>query len=169
MVTTSVGPQVFINFRGEELRNTFISHLHYRLRRDGINAFMDKDEDAGQDLNNLFKRIEQSEIALAVLSSKYTESHWCLEELVKIKECSMKSEGRNNKLLVIPIFYKLKTSTVAELDGDFGLNLWNLWRLPGPGRDRDNRIVKWNEALEDVLSKKALIWAETETGYVLVL
>lgn len=160
---------MFINFRGKELRKTFISHLHYGLRRDGINAFIDSDEDAGQDLNNLFKRIEESKIALAVLSSKYTESDWCLEELVKMKECSMKGEGCNNNLLVIPIFYKLETSTVAELDGDFGLNLWNLWRLPGPGRDRDNRIVKWNEALKDVLSKKALILAETETGYELVM
>lgn len=152
MVTTfvssnvNVGPQVFINFRGDELRKTFISHLHSRLKSDGINAFIDNDEDAGQDLNNLFKRIEKSEIALAVLSSRYTESHWCLEELVKMKECSMKDEGCNNKLWVIPIFYKLETSTVAELEGDFGLNLWNLWRLPGPGRDRDIRIVKWNEA-----------------------
>ncbi|CAE6218521.1 unnamed protein product [Arabidopsis arenosa] len=164
MVTASdvkVGPEVFINFRGVELRKTFISHLHTKLRRVGINAFIDSDEAPGRELQNLFKRIEDSKIALAVLSSRYTESHWCLQELVKMMECSTKGEGCNNKLLVIPIFYKLKISTVAELDGDFGRNLWDLWRLPGRGRDRDNRIVKWNEALQDVLSRNALVLPET--------
>ncbi|ESQ39635.1 hypothetical protein EUTSA_v10000747mg [Eutrema salsugineum] len=167
MVTTlsssdvKVGPEVFINFRGDELRKSFISHLYSRLRSEGINAFIDTDEGAGQELENLFKRIEESKIALAVLSSRYTESHWCLQELVKIKECSMKSEGCNNNLFVIPIFYKLETSTVRELTGKFGLNLWDLWRVPGHDRNRDNRIVKWNEALENVLGKKALILTET--------
>ncbi|KAG7532637.1 Toll/interleukin-1 receptor homology (TIR) domain [Arabidopsis thaliana x Arabidopsis arenosa] len=164
MVTASdvkVGPEVFINFRGAELRKNFISHLHRRLQRDGINAFIDSDAPPGQEVKNLFKRIEDSKIALAVLSSRYTESHWCLQELVKMMECSTKGEGCNNKLLVIPIFYKLKISTVAELDGDFGRNLWDLWRLPGRGRDRDNRIVKWNEALQDVLSRNALVLPET--------
>ncbi|CAH2046349.1 unnamed protein product [Thlaspi arvense] len=166
MVTTfsscevKLGPEVFINFRGDELRKTFISHLHKRLKGDGIDAFIDSEEDAGQELTNFFKRIEKSKIALAVLSSRYTESHWCLQELVKIMECSMKGEGCNNKLLVIPILYKLNVSTVTELDGDFGLKLWNLWRLPGRNRHRDNRIVKWSEALEDVLSRKALIFPE---------
>lgn len=84
-------------------------------------------------------------------------------------ECSTKGEGCNNKLLVIPIFYKLKISTVAELDGDFGRNLWDLWRLPSCGRDRDNRIVKWNEALQDVLSRNALVLPETGYGLVLEL
>ncbi|KAL1218397.1 Disease resistance protein RPS4 [Cardamine amara subsp. amara] len=157
-------PEVFINFRGAELRKTFISHLHARLRREGINAFIDSDEDAGQELKNLYKRIEQSKIALAVLSSKYTESHWCLQELVRMMECSMKGEGCNDSLRVIPIFYKLETSTVAELTGEFGLNLWNLWRLPGRDRGRDNRIVNWNDALNFVLSRNALILPENGNG-----
>lgn len=170
MATSSdikAGPEVFINFRGDELRNTFISHLHKRFQKDGINAFIDSDEAPGIELKNLFKRIEDSKIALAVLSTRYSESHWCLQELVKMMECSMKGDECNTNLLVIPIFYKLKISTVAELDGDFGRHLWNLWRLPGRGRDRDNRIVKWNEALNDLLSRKALILPET--GYGLVM
>ncbi|EOA18839.1 hypothetical protein CARUB_v10007461mg [Capsella rubella] len=153
--SSDVKADVFINFRGAELRTTFISHLYTRLRRNGINAFIDSDEHAGQKLQNLFQRIEDSKIALAVLSSRYTESHWCLQELVKMMECSM------NNLLVIPIFYKLEISTVAELKGDFGLHMWNLWRLPSRGRDRDNRIFKWSEALKDVLTRKALVLPAT--------
>lgn len=78
--------QVFINFRGDELRNNFISHLVDALRRNTINVFIDKEEKKGEDINNLFKRIEESKIAVAVFSRRYTESRWCLDELVKMKE-----------------------------------------------------------------------------------
>lgn len=161
MVTTSscsnvnVGPEVFINFRGKELRSSFVSHLHKALVQSGIKAFIDSDMDPGEKLITLFKTIEESKIALAILSSKYTESRWCLDELVKIKECGTKGEGCKN-LLVIPIFYKLDISIVKKLEGDFGVNLLNVWREPGGVRD--NRIVKWNAALQDMLSRTALIY-----------
>lgn len=78
--------QVFINFRGDELRKNFISHLVEALQRSEINFFTDKQEKKGEDLSNLFNRIEEAKIALAVFSKRYTESRWCLDELVKIKE-----------------------------------------------------------------------------------
>ncbi|KAH0899056.1 hypothetical protein HID58_048624 [Brassica napus] len=161
MVTTSsysnvnVGPEVFINFRGEELRENFVSHLYKALRQSGINAFIDSDMVPGDKLITLFKTIEESKIALAILSSKYTASQWCLEELVKIMECSTNGEGCKN-LVVIPIFYKLSTSIVDKLEGEFGVNLLNVWREPGGARD--SRIVKWNAALQDMLSRAALIY-----------
>ncbi|WZY78158.1 hypothetical protein YC2023_024542 [Brassica napus] len=162
MVTTSsysnvnVGPEVFINFRGEELRENFVSHLYKALRQSGINAFIDSDMVLGDKLITLFKTIEESKIALAILSSKYTASQWCLEELVKIMECSTNGEGCKN-LVVIPIFYKVSTSIVDKLEGEFGVNLLNEWRRQ-PGGARDSRIVKWNAALQDMLSRAALIY-----------
>lgn len=80
--------QVFINFRGDELRNKFISHLVDALRRHTINVFTDREEQKGENINNLFKRIEESKIVIAVFSRRYTESRWCLDELVKMKECA---------------------------------------------------------------------------------
>lgn len=80
--------QVFINFRGKKLRNNFISRLVNALNDCGIKVVTDPGEDEGQDINNLFKRIEDSRIALVVFSSRYTKSRWCLDELAKIKECS---------------------------------------------------------------------------------
>lgn len=164
MVTTSsssnvnVGPQVFINFRGKDVRKSFVPELHGALSRSGIKAYMDSDMPRGQKLGNLFKRIEESKIALAILSSSYTDSQWCMDELVKIKECSTKGEGCEN-LIVIPIFYKLDTSIVKGLEGDFGVNLLNLWRTPGGVRD--DRILKWDAALQDVRSRAALIFEES--------
>ncbi|EFH39949.1 hypothetical protein ARALYDRAFT_917378 [Arabidopsis lyrata subsp. lyrata] len=63
--------QVFINFRGKNLYQS--SHRY-------------PGEDEGQGINNLFKRIEDSRIALVAFSSRYTKSRWCLDELAKIKE-----------------------------------------------------------------------------------
>ncbi|EOA22234.1 hypothetical protein CARUB_v10002826mg, partial [Capsella rubella] len=151
--------QVFINFRGEELRTTFVSQLHQTLRRVGINAFIDTDERKGENLQNLFKRIEDSEVALAIISSRYTESIWCLDELVKIKECVDRKS-----LWVIPVFYKLEPRTVQSLDGEFGIKLWNSWRDAG----RDDRIGKWDAALQDVRQKIGYVLniSEEETTFL---
>ncbi|CAN8258027.1 unnamed protein product [Cochlearia groenlandica] len=153
----NVGPQVFINFRGEELRSTFVTNLHQALSQGGINSFIDSDMISGQKLVTLFQKIEESGIALAILSSRYTESQWCLDELVKIKECSTKGEGCKN-LLVIPIFYKIDSSIVRGLEGEFGIKLFNTWRMRSC--DRDDRIVQWNAALQDVLSNAGLVFKE---------
>ncbi|CAH8358655.1 unnamed protein product [Eruca vesicaria subsp. sativa] len=107
--------QVFVSFRGEELRCGFVSHLVEALQRHGINVFIDKLESIGQDLANLFTRIEESTIALVIFSRRYTESKWCLDELVKIKE-----RADQGLLKVIPIFFKVKPITVKQLRGAFG-------------------------------------------------
>lgn len=78
--------QVFINFRGEQVRYNFVGYLRHALRMSKINVFIDNEEQRGEDFNTLFKRIEDSGIAIVVFSSRYTESKWCLDELVKIKE-----------------------------------------------------------------------------------
>nr|VDD33439.1 unnamed protein product [Brassica oleracea] len=132
--------QVFINFRGVELRYNFVSHLNNNLKRNGINAFIDTDEDMGKELNVLLKRIEESKIALAIFSPRYTESDWCLKELAKMKE-----RKDQNMLEVIPIFYKVKPATVKRQMGEFGDKFRNLVR--SIDKETSN---KWSEALEDV-------------------
>ncbi|XP_010492754.2 PREDICTED: LOW QUALITY PROTEIN: disease resistance-like protein CSA1 [Camelina sativa] len=133
--------QVFINFRGDELRYNFVSHLEKGLKRKGINAFIDTDEEMGQELNVLLERIQGSRIALAIFSPRYTESKWCLKELAK-----MKQRREQNKLVVVPIFYKVQPDTVKELKGDFGDNFRQLVKPPF-----DKKIKKeWKEALQYV-------------------
>ncbi|CAH2045629.1 unnamed protein product [Thlaspi arvense] len=61
--------QVFLNYRGEELRYSFVSHLIDAFERRGIDFFVDKYEQRGKDLKNLFVRIQQSRIALAIFST----------------------------------------------------------------------------------------------------
>ncbi|CAH8381019.1 unnamed protein product [Eruca vesicaria subsp. sativa] len=132
--------QVFINFRGVELRSNFVSHLEKNLKRNGINAFIDTDEEMGQRLDVLLTRIEGSKIALAIFSPKYTESNWCLKELAKMNE-----RMAQNKLVVIPIFYKVEPVAVKELMGEFGDNFRRLVK----SIDKNTK-TKWKEALKSV-------------------
>ena len=131
--------QVFLNFRGEELRNYFISHLYNALRAKNINVFIDEKAEKGQNLNILFKKIEESKIALAVFSKRYTESRWCLDELVKINECMSE-----RKLVTIPIFYNVDTETVKHQKGAFGD------ALRAMATDESDQMKKWKCALNSV-------------------
>ncbi|XP_019095941.1 PREDICTED: uncharacterized protein LOC104760394 isoform X3 [Camelina sativa] len=134
--------KVFINFRRADLRHGFVGHLVKALNMVGFTVYIDLDDTMGKDLGNLFKRIEESQIALVIFSSMYTKSSCCLKELVKIKELMDKGN-----LVVIPIFYKVESLEVKQLKGDFGVNFWNLWRI-----NRNHHIIKWKEALESVAS-----------------
>ncbi|CAH8268268.1 unnamed protein product [Arabidopsis lyrata] len=134
--------QVFVNFRGEELRNSFVSHLRSALVRHGVNIFIDTNEQKGKPLHVFFERIEESRIALAIFSLRYTESKWCLNELVKMKECMDKG-----KLLIIPIFYKVKAYEVRYQKGRFGYVFKNL-------RNADvHQKNQWSEALSSVADR----------------
>ncbi|CAN8241299.1 unnamed protein product [Cochlearia groenlandica] len=132
--------QVFINFRGKEIRHGFLSHLVAAFKRQGIVFFIDKDEKKGKDLTILFKRIKESPIALAIFSRRYAQSKWCLNELAKIKKLA-----EENNLKVIPIFYKVKVDEVRHQKGEFGHNFWKLAK-----HSSGEEIKKWKEALEFV-------------------
>ena len=107
--------QVFLNFRGKELRWNFVGYLYDALKEKEINVFIDKDQKRGKKVEGLLEEIERSKIALAIFSPMYTGSNWCLKELARMRE-----RMEQGKLVVIPVFYNVKPSTVEELRGDFG-------------------------------------------------
>lgn len=140
--------QVFINFRGDELRNSFVGFLVKAMRLEKINVFTDEVEVRGTNLNYLFRRIEESRVAVAIFSERYTESCWCLDELVK-----MKDQMKQGKLVVVPVFYRLDATACKRLVGAFGDNFRNLkWEY----RSEPERIQKWKEALSTVFSNIGL-------------
>lgn len=126
--------QVFISFRGADLRLKFVSHLVKDLEWNNINVFIDEYEKRGQPIDILLKRIAESKIVLVIFSCNYTNSLWCVRELEKIKDCT--DEGT---LVAIPIFYKLEPSTVRDLKGKFGDSFRSLAK-------GDERKKKWKEA-----------------------
>lgn len=172
--------QVFLNFRGAQLRHNFIDHLVNAMKGRGINVFIDTDEQKGKDIKILLKRIEESRVALAIFSTKYTESSWCLDELATIKKrvdlgmlevrlCILSSylfwtltHIEQNLLVlfinvlvllyckVLPIFYKVSTKSVKQLVGEFGDHFR---RREWEYRCEKSKIDEWKKALECVSGK----------------
>ena len=101
---------VFLNFKGDDTRNGFISHLHQALCNAGFYTFFDYYLQRGEDVSaQLLKTIELSMISIVVLSENYVSSTWCLDELiVSILKC------KKNGQFVLPVFYKVDPSEVHK-------------------------------------------------------
>lgn len=91
---------VFLSFRGEDTRTTFVDHLYSALLKNGITTFMDDDDDAKFDWNVSSKAIEESRFAIVIFSKSFASSSWCLDELVKIME-----RRNRNEQFVLPVYY----------------------------------------------------------------
>ncbi|AES97238.1 putative TIR domain, P-loop containing nucleoside triphosphate hydrolase [Medicago truncatula] len=133
---------VFISFRGEDTRNTIVSHLHAALQNSGVNTFLDDQKlKKGEELEPALRMaIEQSKISIVVLSPNYAGSSWCLDELVHIMDCR-ESYGRT----VVPVFYRVNPTQVRHQTGDFGKAL----ELTATKKE-DQQLSKWKRALTEV-------------------
>lgn len=103
---------VFLSFRGEDTRKTFVAHLYTQLKQAGINTFKDDDtlERGASIPPQLVSAIKLSRFAIIIFSKNYASSKWCLDELVKIMECRDEL-GQT----VVPIFYNISPSEVRSL------------------------------------------------------
>ena len=72
---------VFLSFRGTDTRNNFTDHLYDRLEQVGISTFRDDERlEQGTEINSgLLRAIDESKIAVVVLSKQYASSSWCLD------------------------------------------------------------------------------------------
>ncbi|KAL6130691.1 hypothetical protein ACLB2K_069070 [Fragaria x ananassa] len=106
---------VFINFRGEDTRRSFVCHLYDALKRTALDTFIDSEElQKGDDLSELYKAIQDSRLSVLVFSKDYASSTWCLKELVQILECM----DRQNQI-VVPIFYGVDPAHVRKCKDSF--------------------------------------------------
>ncbi|XP_069143151.1 disease resistance protein Roq1 [Solanum lycopersicum] len=107
---------IFLSFRGEDTRRTFVSHLYNALEQRGFHAFKDDERlEAGQSISaELLKAIEDARFAVVVFSKSYASSRWCLEELAHIIKCKMELEQ-----VVIPVFYDVSPSDVRHQNSPF--------------------------------------------------
>ncbi|XP_070672928.1 disease resistance protein RUN1-like [Malus domestica] len=109
--------EVFLSFRGEDIRTGFIDHLSIALGSAGINTFIDYELKKGENIQReLDQEIEGSRIAVVVFSKRYAESRYCLRELSMIMRCREDQEGK----VVYPIFYDVDPSEVRKQSGSFG-------------------------------------------------
>nr|XP_029144699.1 TMV resistance protein N isoform X3 [Arachis hypogaea] len=106
---------VFISFRGEDTRKGFLSHLQVALRQNQIQTFRDDDgmDKGGLIWDELLHAIRNSNLFLVIFSENYASSRWCLKELVEIME------RKNNKNVVIPVFYGIEPTHVRKQSGSY--------------------------------------------------
>ncbi|XP_052205028.1 disease resistance protein RPV1-like [Diospyros lotus] len=152
MAAAGCAYEVFLSFRGKDIRKTFISHLRTALVQAGIHTFIDDEEiEIGEDISSeLKKAIEQSKISVVVFSKDYASSRWCLDELVKIVE-RMKS----SRQVILPVFYDLHPSHVGKQTGTVGEAFdkhEEEFEAEAGGRRNEwmDRMKKWREALTEV-------------------
>lgn len=130
---------VFISFRGTDIRYGFLSHLKKELRQKQVDAFVDDRLERGDEISPaLVKAIEESLISLIIFSKDYASSKWCLEELVKIIECMAR-----NKQVVIPVFYNVDPSDVRHQKGTYG----DAFAKHEKNKRNMSRVQNWRSAL----------------------
>ncbi|CAN8240398.1 unnamed protein product [Cochlearia groenlandica] len=133
---------VFLSFRGTDVRKGFLSHLHKSLTENGIHTFFDDAELKRGNLISpaLLEAIERSRFAVVVLSENYATSRWCLQELVHITKCAEK-----NGLELVPVFFGVDPSHVKRQSGSFAE------AFAEHDKRRDVEIVKtWRNAVAKV-------------------
>ncbi|KAG5576006.1 hypothetical protein H5410_056140 [Solanum commersonii] len=118
---------VFLSFREEDTRKTFVALLYRELSRAGINTFKDDETlKSGVSISpQLVSSIKRSRFAILVFSENYAPSNWCLDELSKIMECQLEL-GQ----VVVPIFYDI-TPYEEDFKGD------------------TNKVHNWRKALKE--------------------
>jgi len=135
---------VFLSFRGEDTRHGFTGHLYKALHDRGIYTFIDDEElQRGEEITPaLLKAIQESKIAIIVLSMNYASSSFCLDELDCILECYNKKD-----MLVLPVFFKVDPSDVRDQKGSYGEAL-----VKHEQRFNHNmeKLEKWKKALRQV-------------------
>ncbi|PWA42613.1 toll/interleukin-1 receptor (TIR) domain-containing protein [Artemisia annua] len=105
---------VFLSFRGEDTRNSFVGHLYQALKQKGIQTYKDEEEiKQGKTIKDqLIKSMEDSRFYIIVFSKTYASSSWCLDELVKIMECKKTTEQN-----VYPVFFDVEPTEVRMQSG----------------------------------------------------
>ena len=132
---------VFLSFRGEDVRKTFLSHVLEKLENKGINVFIDNEIKRGESVGpELVKAIRHSRVAVVLLSRNYASSSWCLDELVAIMKCR-EEFGQT----VMTIFYQVDPSEVRKQTGDFG----KAFDETCVGKTEEVKQA-WRQALKDV-------------------
>ncbi|KAL6269359.1 hypothetical protein ACE6H2_026270 [Prunus campanulata] len=140
---------VFLSFRGVDTRNSFVSHLYHELQHRCIKTFKDDPKlERGTTISSeLFKAIQESRLAIIVLSPNYASSSWCLDELTKILQC-MKSNGT-----VLPVFFNVDPSDVRKQSGSFaGAFAEHEKRF----REDIEKVKCWRAALTEVANLSGL-------------
>ncbi|MED6121988.1 hypothetical protein PIB30_035425 [Stylosanthes scabra] len=108
---------VFISFRGEDVRHGLLSHLQAALHEKQIGTFRDDGMDKGAAIwEELVDAIRNAKLFVVIFSKNYASSSWCLKELVQIME---HKNNKNEHVVVIPVFYGIQPTHIRKQTGTY--------------------------------------------------
>lgn len=161
---------IFLSFRGPDVRQTFVDHLAEALRTAGVYFFKDDEKlEEGQRIDSsLIQAIEDSKIHIPIFSKTYAQSVWCLDEVTYM--CQSKrlivteagdAEGWGavqypNAGIIIPLFYDVEPSHVRYPDkGESPYKEAFKKHINSKNTDNKDRydqktIAAWKDALHQV-------------------
>ncbi|KAM5583465.1 putative disease resistance protein [Rosa sericea] len=144
---------VFLSFRGEDTRRTIVPFVYRELQNREIETFMD---DTGLSSGtsiapSLLTAIQESRLAIVVLSPNYAYSRWCLDELAMIIQCM-----EDQSTIVIPIFYDVVPSDVRHQKESFARALTKHQERLAQDDDYPNKLNQWRVALTKVAGLSGL-------------
>lgn len=164
---------IFLSFRGPDVRQTFVDHLAESLRAAGVCFFKDDERlEEGQRIDSsLIQAIEDSKIHIPIFSRTYAQSVWCLDEVTYM--CQYKrlivteateagnAEGGGtvqypNAGVIIPLFYDVEPSHVRYPDkGESPYKKAFEKHINSKNADNEDRydrktIAAWKDALHQV-------------------
>ncbi|KAL0800726.1 hypothetical protein Bca101_055901 [Brassica carinata] len=154
-------PDVFLSFRGQDVRKSLVSHLYRELTQNGIRSFSDeeKEKNRGRQVSpSLLRAISESKVAVVVLSVYYASSGWCLDELDKIM-----GHARNKLMAVIPVFYEVDSFDVRHQRGRFGEEFERHGQEENP-----ETLQRWRDALIKLTSQHGFSSHDSEDDSKLV-
>eukprot|EP00253_Pinus_taeda_P006159 PITA_06159 len=132
---------VFLSFRGPDVRRGFLDHLYSALTGADIHVFLDahqltKGDDIGETLEYA---IQRSRIKIPIFSPDYAASVWCLKEVALI---ASEVQGRT-----IPLFYKVLPSHVRHPEQCGSPFAWAFQYHQSSGRHSGEEVDEWKAAL----------------------
>ncbi|CAN1252577.1 Disease resistance protein L6 [Linum perenne] len=150
--------EVFLSFRGPDVRQTFADHLYSCLVRAKILTFRDEEElRKGETIGpSLIKAITESKIYIPILTQNYASSKWCLQELAKMVDCWKNGGGGKGQHIILPVFYFIDPRDVRHLDSGFYQEAFEQLSL----KHDPETILEWKQALQVIGKMKG--WHITE-------
>ncbi|KAI3725526.1 hypothetical protein L1987_65316 [Smallanthus sonchifolius] len=146
---------VFLSFRGEDTRYTFVDHLYAALEQRGICVFKDDEElKKGKAISpELLKAIKESGFAVVVISKNYANSSWCLAELAKIMEWHNQMGQK-----VLPVFYHVDPSDIRGQKNDVAIFFR---QHEEKYKEEMDKVKEWRGALTAIANLSGMHISET--------
>ncbi|CAN1250855.1 Disease resistance protein L6 [Linum perenne] len=150
--------EVFLNFRGPDVRKSFADHLYNCLVRYKIRTFRDEEElQKGETIGPyLNQAIAESKIYIPIFTEGYASSKWCLQELAKMVNCWKTGGGGKGQHIILPVFYFIDPRDVRHPDSGSYKEAFEQYQL----KHDSETILEWKEALQEVGKMKG--WHVTE-------